>query len=322
MSSDDESGGRRIVTSSADRGDELEGLFVPGGGAPAALLLRAGEPEPHKTPAVRVKYGGGPSSGRPKESTATDSPVTGTESGTSAGSGSARSRGEIADLSGGAPRLKSRLSSPPSVPLKRGREAGSSGGKEGPLSKKSRAASPSDSKDGDGATLTVLRRRRSVRSGPAGGLGQNRGSKPQTGGSAPQVADGAAEVAVDAEPIPAATDGALPCASAGPVPTTTDDASPGALVSISAAPFPPTPGASGGAAGVLRAESRVLASGEVETHPSGVDGSQGNNMAGGLELEPLTLGNAGALASRSLAQVWVCQTIIFISAVCLTMTNF
>ena len=73
---------------------------------------------------------------------------------------------------------------------------------------------------------------------------------------------------------------------------------------------------------MLRAESRVLASGEVETRPSGVDGSQGDNMAVGLELEPLTLGNAGALARRNLAQVWVCQTIIFISAVCLTMTNF
>ncbi|PON55915.1 hypothetical protein PanWU01x14_184870 [Parasponia andersonii] len=72
--------------------------------------------------------------------------------------------GEIAELSRGAPRLKSRLSSPPPVPIKQRHEVGSSNKEEGRAEKRGMVAPSSDSDD-DGATLTLLRRKRSVRSG-------------------------------------------------------------------------------------------------------------------------------------------------------------
>lgn len=102
-----------------------------------------------------------------------------------AGFGSARPQGEIADLSEGAPRLKSRLSSPPPVSLKRGGEADPSGGTEDPLVKMGKAASHSSSEGDDGATLTLLRRRRSARSRLSGRLGQEKIEKSQADGSAP-----------------------------------------------------------------------------------------------------------------------------------------
>ncbi|PON76507.1 hypothetical protein PanWU01x14_035610, partial [Parasponia andersonii] len=55
--------------------------------------------------------------------------------------------GEIAKLSGGAPRLKSRLSSPPPVPTKRRHEVGSSNEEEGWAEKRGRVAPSSDSDD-------------------------------------------------------------------------------------------------------------------------------------------------------------------------------
>ncbi|PON40416.1 hypothetical protein PanWU01x14_297360 [Parasponia andersonii] len=76
--------------------------------------------------------------------------------------------GEIAELSRGTPRLKSRLSSPPPVPIKRQREVGSSNEEEGRVEKRVRVAPSSDSDD-DGATLTLLRRKRSVHRGLPGG---------------------------------------------------------------------------------------------------------------------------------------------------------
>ncbi|PON68640.1 hypothetical protein PanWU01x14_094490, partial [Parasponia andersonii] len=66
--------------------------------------------------------------------------------------------GEIAELSGGALRLKSRLSSPPSVPTKRQREVGPSNEEEGRVEKRGRVVPSSDS-DEDGATLILLRRK-------------------------------------------------------------------------------------------------------------------------------------------------------------------
>ncbi|PON74712.1 hypothetical protein PanWU01x14_047710 [Parasponia andersonii] len=73
--------------------------------------------------------------------------------------------GEITELSGGVPRLKSRLSSSPLVPIKRRHEVGSSNEEEGRAEKRGRVAPSSDSDD-DSAMLTLLRRRRSVHSGP------------------------------------------------------------------------------------------------------------------------------------------------------------
>ncbi|PON34822.1 hypothetical protein PanWU01x14_341210 [Parasponia andersonii] len=86
--------------------------------------------------------------------------------------------GEIAELSGGAPRLKSRLSFPPPVPIKRRHEVGSFNEEEGRAEKRSRVA-PSCDSDDDGATPILLRRRRSVHSSPP------RGDAPP-----PAVADG------------------------------------------------------------------------------------------------------------------------------------
>ncbi|PON37393.1 hypothetical protein PanWU01x14_320580, partial [Parasponia andersonii] len=76
--------------------------------------------------------------------------------------------GEIADLSWGAPRLKSRLSSPPPVPAKRQREVGSSDAEEVGVAKRGRIILSSDSND-DGATLTLIRRKRSARCSQSGG---------------------------------------------------------------------------------------------------------------------------------------------------------
>ncbi|PON49745.1 hypothetical protein PanWU01x14_227810, partial [Parasponia andersonii] len=75
---------------------------------------------------------------------------------------------EIAELSGGVPRLKSRLSSPPPIPAKWQREVGSSNKEESRAGKRGRVVLSSDSDD-DGATLTLLRRKRSTRSGQTGG---------------------------------------------------------------------------------------------------------------------------------------------------------
>ncbi|PON63353.1 hypothetical protein PanWU01x14_132630, partial [Parasponia andersonii] len=76
--------------------------------------------------------------------------------------------GEIADLSGGVPRLKSRLSSPLSVPAKRQREVGSWNEEEVRVEKRGRVVLSSDSDD-DGATLTLIRRKRSARCSQSGG---------------------------------------------------------------------------------------------------------------------------------------------------------
>ncbi|PON60031.1 hypothetical protein PanWU01x14_155450 [Parasponia andersonii] len=71
--------------------------------------------------------------------------------------------GGSGDLSGGAPRLKSRLSSPPSVIAKRQREVGSSEAEGVGVSKRGRVVLSSESDD-DGATLTLIMKKRSGRS--------------------------------------------------------------------------------------------------------------------------------------------------------------
>ncbi|PON55754.1 hypothetical protein PanWU01x14_185630 [Parasponia andersonii] len=75
---------------------------------------------------------------------------------------------KITDLSGGAPRLKPRFSSPPPVPAKRQREVGSSNEEEGRVEKRGRVVLSSDSDD-DGATLTLIMRKRSARGSQSGG---------------------------------------------------------------------------------------------------------------------------------------------------------
>ncbi|PON49992.1 hypothetical protein PanWU01x14_226290, partial [Parasponia andersonii] len=120
--------------------------------------------------------------------------------------------GEIAELSGGAPRLKSKLSSPPPVPIKRRREVGSSNEEEGRVEKRGRVAPLSDSDD-DGATLTLLRRKRSVCSG-----------LPRGDTSPPSMADGtpggarlpSAPVTIALEACPAGGEGALTASRVGP----------------------------------------------------------------------------------------------------------
>ncbi|PON62074.1 hypothetical protein PanWU01x14_140670 [Parasponia andersonii] len=101
-------------------------------------------------------------------------PSSGSKAGT--GSGAASSRREIAELSRGALRLKSQLSSRPLVSTKQDREPDSSKGEESPAEKKGRIAPSSDS-DNDGATLTLMRRRRSMRGGASKDVSQDKAEK-------------------------------------------------------------------------------------------------------------------------------------------------
>ncbi|PON65881.1 hypothetical protein PanWU01x14_113700, partial [Parasponia andersonii] len=120
--------------------------------------------------------------------------------------------GEIAELSGGAPRLKSRLSSPPPVPTKWQCEVGSSNEEEGRVEKRGKVAPSSDSDD-DGATLTLLKRKRSARSG-----------LPRGGAPPPTVADGAPDgaglpsvpITIALEVCSAGGEGALAASEVGP----------------------------------------------------------------------------------------------------------
>ncbi|PON72083.1 hypothetical protein PanWU01x14_069250 [Parasponia andersonii] len=131
--------GRHLVVPS---GDEV--LTVP--------RSEAGGPPTGGTSAIKTVYSEGMPLSLPRGSAAPTSstPDSGSKSG-------------VTCLGGGAPRLKSRLSSPPPVPIKRRHEVGSSNEEEGRADKKGRVA-PSSNSDDDGATLTLLRRRRSVRS--------------------------------------------------------------------------------------------------------------------------------------------------------------
>ncbi|PON48660.1 hypothetical protein TorRG33x02_319630, partial [Trema orientale] len=309
VSSKDEAAGSGAAARREDSGDELEGLFVSGDDIPPAPLPGAGGPTTQEATAIKVKYGrgsssgqpttqeataikikyGGGSSGQPKESLAATPPVARLGSTASAGFGSARSHGGIAELSEWAPRLKSRLSFSLSLAAKRGREADPSEADKGSVAKRGRTAPSSDSED-DGVTLTVLRRKRSARHGPSERAGQDKtkklqvvGSAPQVVGSAPQVIDGAAEAVT--------------------VLVTADDASARSAPSPSSAiPTPPSSAVSGGVAEVLRAEGGALPLGGEEVRASGADGTRGSDSATELQLEPLSLENVDAVASRSLAQ--------------------
>ncbi|PON67422.1 hypothetical protein TorRG33x02_264630, partial [Trema orientale] len=106
--------GARGIALSADSDDELEGLFVSGDDVPVVPSPEMGRPATQEMLTIKIKYGKETSPSLPRESTAPAPPAPNSGSKASAGSGFARSHGEIVELSGEAPRLKSRLSSPPS----------------------------------------------------------------------------------------------------------------------------------------------------------------------------------------------------------------
>ncbi|PON80212.1 hypothetical protein PanWU01x14_006620, partial [Parasponia andersonii] len=101
--------------------DNLEGLFVTGGETHVVPPPEVGKLVIREALAIKVVHGEGAPSSLPGEPSAPTSsaPSSGSMAGT--GSDAARSRGEIAELSGGALRLKSRLYSPPSVSTKQDR---------------------------------------------------------------------------------------------------------------------------------------------------------------------------------------------------------
>ncbi|PON35126.1 hypothetical protein PanWU01x14_338710 [Parasponia andersonii] len=205
--------GRHLVVSSED-----EAHAVPSPGT--------SRPPTRETTAIKVVYGKGVPSSLPRESATLTSSTPNSSSKTSTGSGTACPCGEIAELSRGAPRLKSRLSSPPLVPIKRHHEADSSKEKEGPVGKRGRFAPSSDSDD-DEAMLTLMRRRRSACGGPSGGIGQDKTEKSHSGGAPRTVAIETVDAAVvtvasSAEdmPPPAIVEGTLGDTQLSTVPTT------------------------------------------------------------------------------------------------------
>ncbi|PON62125.1 hypothetical protein PanWU01x14_141180 [Parasponia andersonii] len=151
--------GRRLAVHT--KGTESAVPHPDAGGSPAGVppAFLASRGETMATP------------GLTKGSAAVISPIPDSCSKSSAASPS----GEIADLSGGAPRLKSRLSSPPPVPAKRQCKVGSSDAEEVGVAKRGRVVLSSDSDD-PGATLTLIMRKRSGRcSQPRGECEEFRG---------------------------------------------------------------------------------------------------------------------------------------------------
>ncbi|PON74715.1 hypothetical protein PanWU01x14_047740 [Parasponia andersonii] len=207
-------------------------------------------------------------------------------------SGTACPHGEITELSVGTPRLKSQLSSPPPVLMKRGREPDSSKGKESPAGKRGKAAPCSDIDD-DEAMLTLMRRRRSTRSGPSGGFGQEKTEKSHSGGAPRGVAAEVADVAVVAvassakdAPPPAVTESAF------------GDTLPPTVLTSAAS------GASKEAIIVhLVEEEGILVVGGVKPHSSDADNAQGEGPVAEFELEVLSLENVELVAGHSITQV-------------------
>ncbi|PON54852.1 hypothetical protein PanWU01x14_192180, partial [Parasponia andersonii] len=292
VSSEDEAGGQGVVTSRMGSDDDLEHLFTSGGETPVVPSPEVGGIAIREAPAKKIVYGkGAPSSlhGEPVAPTSS-APSSGSKAG--AGSGAARSRGEIAELSGGGPRLKFQLSSHPPVSMKRGREADSSKGKESPAGKRSRTTPSSDSDD-DGAILTLIRRRRSARGGPSKDASQDKTEKSQLRGFPREVVAEAAEAAAVVTASPA--EDAPPPAVA--------EAAPGDAM-LSTAPTFATSGASREATGVCSIGGEgVLAIGRVESHSPDVDNAQGEGSAAKFELEVLSLENVELIAGRSHEQV-------------------
>ncbi|PON39643.1 hypothetical protein PanWU01x14_303430 [Parasponia andersonii] len=175
------SAGQRLVVSSEDE-------------APAVPSSGASGPPTRETIAIKVIYGKGAPSSLPRESTALTSSTPNSGSKMSTGSDAACPCGGITELNRGALRLKSRLSSPPLVPIKWRHEADSSKEKEGPVGKKGRAPFSSDSDD-NRATLTLMRRRRSTCGSPSGRIGQDKTEKSHSGKCPKRVANETADIA-------------------------------------------------------------------------------------------------------------------------------
>ncbi|PON78762.1 hypothetical protein PanWU01x14_016610 [Parasponia andersonii] len=93
--------------------NELEHLFKSEGEAPVVPSPKVGGPVTRETPAIKIVYDKGAPSSLPGEPAAPTSSAPSSGSKAGAGSGAAYSYGEIAELCRGAPKLKSRLSSPP-----------------------------------------------------------------------------------------------------------------------------------------------------------------------------------------------------------------
>ncbi|PON33194.1 hypothetical protein PanWU01x14_354730, partial [Parasponia andersonii] len=218
-------------------------------------------------------------------------PSSGLKAGT--GFGAVCSHREIAELSAGAPRLKSRLSSPPPVPTKRGRKADLSSEKESPVGKRGRAAPSSGSED-DGATLNLMRRRRSACGGLLGGVGQDKTEKSHSGGA---LRGPVAEIAdVAAVAMTSFAEDALPPTVAESV---LGDTLPSTFL-ISAAS-----GASEEATGVHPVEGHsILVVGGSEPCSSDAGNAQGKGSAAKFELEAHSLENVELVANCSIVQVW------------------
>ncbi|PON55856.1 hypothetical protein PanWU01x14_185340 [Parasponia andersonii] len=194
VSSEEEAGGQGVITPRIGSDDDLENLFASRGETPVVPSPEAGRLTIREVSAIKIMYGKGAPSSLPGEPAAPTSSAPSSGSKASVGSSAAHSHGEIAELSGGALRLTSRLSSPPPVSMKRGQEADSPKGKESPVEKRGRTA-PSSDNDDDRATLTLMKRRRSARGGPSKDAGQDKTEKLQPGGSPREVEAEAAEAA-------------------------------------------------------------------------------------------------------------------------------
>ncbi|PON40058.1 hypothetical protein PanWU01x14_300010 [Parasponia andersonii] len=294
VSSEDKARGQGVMTLRMGADDDLEDLFMSGGETPVVLSPEAVRLTTWETPAIKIVYGKGAHLsllGEPATPTSF-APSSGLKVG--AGSGATHSYGETAELSRRAPRLKSRLPSPPSVPMKRGREVDPSKEKESSTGKRGRTTPSSDSDD-DGATLTLMRRRKFVRDGPSENVGQDKTEKLQPSGSPREVVAEAAEVA--AVTVASSTEDAPP-------PTVVEGALVDAL--LSTAPTSAISGASKEATGVCLAGGEgVLAVGRVESRSSNADNAQGKSPAAEFELEVLSLENVELIAGRSITQVWL-----------------
>ncbi|PON67884.1 hypothetical protein PanWU01x14_100520, partial [Parasponia andersonii] len=176
VSSEDEVGGQGVVTLRTGSDDDREGLFAPGGETLMVPSSEVSGPPTREMPTIKVVYGKGALLSLPGEPAALTSSAPNFDSKMGAGSGAVCPREEIVKLSGGAPRLKSRLSSSLPVPMKCGRKADSSKGKESPVGKRSRAA-PSSDTDDDEATLTLMRRKRSAHNCQSMEVGQDKSEK-------------------------------------------------------------------------------------------------------------------------------------------------
>ncbi|PON78843.1 hypothetical protein PanWU01x14_017420, partial [Parasponia andersonii] len=185
-------------------------VVYTGGAKPVAPRFDAGRSPPGGPSALLIARGEETTSSPTGGSAVAISPTPDSGSKLSAVSLS----GEIAEFSGGVPRLKSRLSSPPPVPTKQQREVGSSNKEEGRVEKRDRVVLSSDSDD-DGETLTLLRRKRSVRGGQSRG-----GAPPPTvldgvpGGSGPS----SVPIALALEACPTDGEDALMTDEAGRIP--------------------------------------------------------------------------------------------------------